>query len=651
MPTHFQPTMRCDRAARLAAVIAGLYVVMGAAWIALSDHGVALLAADVGDFQQLQTGKGWLYVAVTGLLLYALIRVHAGRALAYEKRFRRVLEIVPDVVYAASLDARRRTFVNPAASATLGLDAEERGDGAVWLKRLHAEDRDHVLRSIHRQLEQTGRFAVEYRMWHKDEASLRWFKDRGFVGFDELRNRHFVVGLMEDVTELRHTQTEADYLINHDPLTRLINSTGFHLLLESHLKVARRNGTQVSCLCLKIDGFNRLNAVHGREAGDHVLIRVAHSVQGALREGDVSSRGRHGVLARSGDHFLVALPETSPADAQSVAERLATAIRGLRFRLQEEIRIDVKIGLAAFPDHAKEAGSLLSQVELALDRADAGRSHDVYVLQPEDSRSETQVDHTLQRLRGALDAGRLEVWLQPILHLATNCVQRYEALARIRGPDGELIHPVDFIDTAERFGLIDRLDQAVFEAVLELQAELRRSRHEVEICVNLSRIHLASGDFLRWFERRVHDGKDSLCGLVFEITETAAVSDLVGTRSFMEAAREHGARFALDDFGTGFTSFAQLRVLPVDSVKIDGAFIRNLPTSRVDREIVRSITSIAKALGRSVVAEFVESEEILAIVRGLGVDDAQGYLIGAPRPWTASELARAAGRPSADEPV
>lgn len=123
----------------------------------------------------------------------------------------------------------------------------------------------------------------------------------------------------------------------------------------------------------------------------------------------------------------------------------------------------------------------------------------------------------------------------------------------------------------------------------------------------------------------------------------------MGARSFMEAAREHGARFALDDFGTGFTSFAQLRALPVDSVKIDGAFIRELTTSRVDREIVRSITSIAKALGRSVVAEFVESEEILAIVRGLGVDAAQGYLIGAPRPWTASQLVRAGGWPQAGE--
>ncbi len=622
-----------------AARVAMLYLAMGVAWIALSDYGVAMLARDEADLQQLQTWKGWFYVAVTSLLLFAIIRRHAGRAMAYEKRLRSVVEMVPDIFYEASPDGLSRSFVTPAAGRLFASATENPGPSTAWMDHLHEADRDRVLRSMRLQLRQEGRFVVDYRFRDEDGVGLRWFKDRGFIGSDDRRGGGFVAGLMEDVTELRRAEAQAEYLAHHDPLTRLVNPKGLHLLVESHLRLARRSETSVTCLCLGIDSFDRINSVYGRPAGDEVLLCVAQMLRGHLRDSDIPASGTDDMLARSGDHFLIVLPDTHPSEAIVVAERLACAARALRFRLgADDVRIDVKIGLSAFPDHAKEPGALVAQAELALVRAREERSHGIYVVQLEEQRAETEVLRSLHVLRNALDEGRLAVVFQPILHLQTGRVHRYEALARLRGPDGELIRPARFIETAERFGLIDRVDQGVFEVVLARLDELRRRGSKTELCVNLSSLHLGSGEFLRWIDRRLGDRGDSLQGIVFEITETAALSDLIAARSFMETARARGARFALDDFGIGFTSFAHLRSLPIDCIKIDGSFIRNLESSRTDRELVKSIDGVAKAFGKTVVAEFVENEAILRILREIGVDYAQGYYVGRPREMEGSEL-------------
>jgi len=622
-----------------AARVALLYLAMGVAWIALSDYGVAMLARDEAALHQLQTWKGWLYVAVTSLLLFALIRRHAGRAMAYEKRLRSVVEMVPDIFYEASLDGLSRSFVTPAAGGLFASRTGSSGSSSVWMDHLHEADRDRVLRSIRLQLRQEGRFSVDYRIRDEDGVGLRWFKDRGFIGSDGRRGGGFVAGLMEDVTELRQAEAQAEYLAHHDPLTRLINPKGLQLLVESHLRLARRSETALTCLCLGIDSFDRINSVYGRSAGDEVLSRLAQILRSQLRDSDIPSSGKDDMLARSGDHFLIVLPDTDPADAIVVAERLASAARALHFRFRaDDVRIDVKIGLSAFPDHAKEPGALVAQAELALARAREERSHGIYVVRLDEQEAETEILRSLHVLRNTLDAGRLAVVFQPILHLKTGRVHRYEALARLRSPDGELIRPVRFIETAERFGLIDRIDQGVFEVVLARLEELRRRGSRIDLCVNLSGLHLGSGEFLRWIDRRLGDRGGSLQGIVFEITETAALSDLIAARSFMETARARGARFALDDFGIGFTSFAHLRSLPIDCIKIDGSFIRNLEWSRTDRELVKSIDGMAKAFGKTVVAEFVESEAILRILREIGVDYAQGYFIGRPREMAGSEL-------------
>jgi diguanylate cyclase (GGDEF)-like protein len=614
---------------------------MGVTWIALSDSGVAMLARDEADLRQLQTWKGWFYVAVTSLLLFAIIRRHAGRAMAYEERLRSVVEMVPDIFYEASLDGLSRSFVTPAAGRLFASATGKPGPSPAWMDQLHEADRDRVLRSMRLQLRQEGRFTVDYRIWDEDGVGLRWFKDRGFIGSDHRRGEGFVAGLMEDVTELRQAEAQAEYLAHHDPLTRLINPKGLHLLVESHLKLARRSETSVTCLCLGIDSFDRINSFYGRPAGDEVLLCVAQMLRSHLRDSDIpsSSTGVDDMLARSGDHFLIVLPDTDPSGAIAVAERLASAARALHFRFgADDVRIDVKIGLSAFPDHAKEPGALVAQAELALVRAREERSHGIYVVQLDEQRAETEVLRSLHVLRNALDEDRLAVVFQPILHLKTGRVHRYEALARLRGPDGDLIRPARFIETAERFGLIDRVDQGVFEVVLARLEELRLRGSKTELCVNLSSLHLGSGEFLRWIDRRLGDRGGSLQGIVFEITETAALSDLIAARCFMETARARGARFALDDFGIGFTSFAHLRSLPIDCIKIDGSFIRNLESSRTDRELVKSIDGVAKAFGKTVVAEFVESEAILRILREIGVDYAQGYFVGRPREMEGSEL-------------
>lgn len=627
--------------------VAGIYAAVAALWVLFSDWVLADLAHSVQQVVLLQNVKGVVFVLGTACLLYALVRGYAGRlsglaarARVSEARVRHIVESVPDVLYTRALPGLGITYIGPNVTAALGFDPADYSDNPqLWNSQLHEADRDRVVSDIREQLERKGVFISEYRMLHRDGVTVRWFRDSGRR---DAADPSRCYGVLTDITERKEAESRLRYVINHDPLTGLLNQHGAGLLLDNLVKTARRRHSTVSCLCLGVDRFSHLNDTFGHKAGDEILVRVGQYLREAMRASDAISRIPDGLVARSGGgRFLMVLPDTRVNGARALAERLLEGIARVMVSYGgEQIRVGARAGIAGLPESGGDAARLLAQAENALHRARAGGGELVHIYDPRAQMEDAISARWLDRIHSALEGGRFVLHFQPILHLPTGGINHYEVLVRMREADGTLAPPAKFIHVAERFGVIDRIDYRVIEMTLESMRQFGRERRDIQLAINLSGAHIGDTRLLTWLRRRLESEAVDGSRLIFEITETAAVEDLQQARTLMDSLRELGCRFALDDFGIGFTSFVHLRALPVDLVKIDGSFIRRLDISPEDQALVQAITKVAKAYHKEVVAECVESEQVLELLRRYEVDYAQGFHIGRP---TAMSAERAVG--------
>ncbi len=617
--------------------VAVIYAAAAAAWVFASDWVLAGVAHSLASMTLLQNLKGVAFVAATSALLYALVRGYTGRLAGLAERARaaaahtrHIIESVPDIVYTREMPRFNVSFITPNVTAALGYDPADFGDDPrLWQDRLHASDRERVLVEIREQLERKGAFTVEYRLWHRDGVQQRWFRDSGRRDPAD-PSRHY--GVLTDITECKDSETKIRYLVNHDPLTGLLNQHGVGLVLENLVRMARRRGAPLACLCIGVDRFSHLNDAFGHKAGDEILVRVGQYLRESLRASDVVSRAPDGVLARpGGGRFLVVLPDTGLEGVRLLAERVVEGLGRLAVSYGEErIRVGARAGIAVLAEGGGDAARLLAQAENALHRARAGGGGPIHVHDAREEREDALSGRWLDRIHAALDQDRFVLHFQPLLHLPTGRIRHHEVLVRMREPDGTLTGPARFIPVAERFGVIDRIDYRVLEMTIDHLRTLAGREPDLCLAVNLSGVHIGDMHLLSWLRRRLEaEGVDGR-RLIFEITETAAVDDLQQARRLMDALRELGCRFALDDFGIGFTSFLHLRALPVDLIKIDGSFIRDLDTNPEDQALVQAITKVAKAYRKEVVAECVENERVLALLRDYEVDYAQGFHIGRP---------------------
>lgn len=617
--------------------ITAIYAAVAGAWILFSEWILNDLARSVQQLTLFQMLGGALFVVATSALLYALVRGYAGRlsglvarARISEACVRHVIESVPDLLYTRELPDLRVTFISPNVTAALGFEPEDfMDDPRLWRDQLHEADRDRVTAEIREQLEGKGVFTVEYRLWHRDGVTVRWFCDNGRL---EAAGASRCFGVLTDITDRKEAESTLHYLTNHDPLTGLLNQHGVGLILDNLLQIARRRNTGLSCLCLGIDRFSHLNDAFGHKAGDEILVRVGQYLREELRASDVISRVPDGILARAGGgRFLAVLLDTGVDGARALAERALEGLDRVVVHYGEErIRIGARVGIVGLPAHGGDAAQLLSQAENALHRARSGAGGPVHVYDAREEREDALSARWLDRIHAALDKRRFVLHFQPILHLPSGGVHHYEVLVRMREPDGTLVPPTKFIPIAERFGVIDRIDYQVLEMAIDYLRRLGGTRPDICLAVNLSGVHVGDTRLLAWLRKRLEEGAVDGARLIFEITETAAVEDLQQARVLMDSLRALGCRFALDDFGIGFTSFIHLRALPVDLIKIDGSFIRDLDTSPEDQALVQAITKVAKAYHKEVVAECVENERVLALLRRYEVDYAQGFHIGRP---------------------
>ena len=419
---------------------------------------------------------------------------------------------------------------------------------------------------------------------------------------------------------------------SHDPLTGLINRREFEARVERALRGAR-DGQHLHTLCyLDLDQFKVVNDTCGHVAGDELLRQLSGLLQAKLRERDTLAR-------LGGDEFGVLLENCGVDEAQPIAEVLRQAVKDFRFVWQDRsFGIGVSIGMVALNGDSGNLSTLFSAADAACYAAkDRGRNR-VHVYQEQDDellrrRGEMQ---WVNRITRAMEENRFRLYVQPIYPAdpASAAPAHFEVLLRMLDDNGEPVLPMAFIPAAERYNLMPAIDRWVISTAFAYCQQRAASSEPMEgICtVNLSGHSLCDELFLEFVERQFELNKVPYKQICFEITETAAISKLNEAVEFIRRLKEKGVVFSLDDFGSGLSSFTYLKNLPVDFIKIDGAFVRDMASDPMDRAMVESIHHIGHVMGLKTIAECVESEESLDHLRSIGVDYVQGEWLQAPLP-------------------
>lgn len=444
---------------------------------------------------------------------------------------------------------------------------------------------------------------------------------------DEDRAPLYMVTQVQDISERKEMAQQLEYVVDHDFLTGLLNRRHFEQVLSRETERAARYDVSGAVLLIDLDNFKGVNDTFGHRAGDDVLKGVAGLLRQRLRQTDVIARV-------GGDEFAVLLPQTEADQVRLVADDVVKTIgREIVVLADQSMRITASVGVAMLGELTDVEA--LAYADLAMYEAKETGRNRFEMYRPHD-RGRGRVSARLaeaERIRLALEEDRLILFCQPILDLATNSIGQYELLLRLPDEDhAEPLPPSAFLYRAERSGLIQAIDAWVVRKAIGLIAEHAEVGSRLVLNVNLSGRSFGDRRLAELTKKTLEESGIDPSQLILEITETAAISNVEEAKAFALQLRAQGCRFALDDFGAGFGSFYHLKTFPFDYLKIDGGFVRELTTSPMDQLVVAAIVSIARGMGMQTVAEFVTSESAAVLLRKLGVDHAQGFHIGAPRP-------------------
>jgi diguanylate cyclase (GGDEF)-like protein len=446
----------------------------------------------------------------------------------------------------------------------------------------------------------------------------------------DLEEGSHILAVASDITELRALTEQLRHQAMHDSLTGLANRYAFEQQLDA---VLARPGAYEDCalLYVDLDQFKVVNDTSGHYAGDQLLAHLAQKLRATLEPGEMLAR-------LGGDEFGVLLEGGGEERARGVAERLRLAIDGFVFVWESRTySVTASIGVAAVGRAALSKRELLAMADtacyLAKERG-RNRSH-VFIDTDEDASTRRSEMEWVNRVRWAIEGGRLGLDYQELAPLRPGKPDEgahFELLLRLHDEDGRPVPPGAFIPAAERFGLMPQLDRWVVATALANFDRLHPSGKVALCAINLSGATVDDEDFAGFVLEALEAHGVPPQKVCFEITETAAVGNMARVRRFITRLRGVGCRFALDDFGAGMSSFGYLKNLPVDMIKIDGSFIRELENDPMSFSIVRAVTQIGHQIGLKVIAEWVGSDATCELLRLLGVNYAQGYFLHAPEP-------------------
>jgi diguanylate cyclase (GGDEF)-like protein/PAS domain S-box-containing protein len=462
---------------------------------------------------------------------------------------------------------------------------------------------------------------------------------------DRIGNIIGSVMVFHDVSKETRLFRQLSYQAAHDSLTDLINRREFENRMITALDQLRGNPDETHALLyLDLDQFKVVNDTFGHSAGDALLRRLAEIVHANIRSTDLLAR-------LGGDEFGILLERCSEERALEIAEKIRGAVEGYRFEWQDSFTtVRCSIGVVMMTSENTDVAGLMSSADVACYSAkDMGRNQ-VHLYKDSDASTRHEEMKWVSRISSAVEENRLELYFQPIIGIGKqngNARGHYELLLRMRDEDGELVSPDQFIPAAERYNLMSTLDRWVIRAALsELADREAEGEARYTIAINLSGTSLSEDRFLADVIAELEKQKLPPGAVCFEITETAAISNLSRVVHFMQTLKKLGCMFSLDDFGSGLSSFTYLKNLPVDYLKIDGQFIRNVVDDTVDESMVRAIWEVGNAMGIQTIAERVETRQVLEKLGSLGIEYAQGYYIARPtsvrsfEPWAGNRFSQ-----------
>jgi diguanylate cyclase (GGDEF)-like protein len=423
------------------------------------------------------------------------------------------------------------------------------------------------------------------------------------------------------VTTMR-AERDNDHRARHDMLTGLSNRSGLTAALEQKWEMVQQGRHRLTLLYLDLDGFKAINDNHGHTAGDTLLKLVGERLSNLLRPADLAAR-------IGGDEFVVLAQDTGSTEAMRLGNRLIEEVSA-PYRVDgQEVVIGTSIGIASTQSGVASPDQLLKHADLALYEAKSQGRGTCCFFAPE-METRLQMRHALEAdLRSAFANGEFELFYQPQINIAVNEISGFEALLRWRHPERGMIPPSEFIPVAEDIGLISLIGEWVLAQACHEAAQWPR---DLKVAVNLSPLQFRSGTLLHCVRKALAASGLAPERLELEITESCLLQENEETLSVLHQLRRLGIRIALDDFGTGYSSVSYLRDFPIDKIKIDGTFVRDI-CSRADAfVIVQSITSLGAGLMMSTVAEGIETEEQLIKIREAGCTEGQGYYFGRPKP-------------------
>ena len=535
-----------------------------------------------------------------------------------------LVDNIPVMLFAKSAADGRFVLVNRAAETNLGYTRDEligRHVTEIFSPRAPPEP---IGSGGGRTVLATGETEiVANEHVRRKDGDSRWLSTREIAIPDETGAARWIVRVSEDVTERRREQARIEQLAHYDSLTSLSNRVSFQHLLADALAASDHTGRAASVLCVDLDRFKAVNDGLGHDGGDALLREVADRIRACIRAGD-------GVARLGGDEFAIVLRDLlDEHDVRRLAARIVATLAQPFLIHDQSIKIGASVGFALYPRDAQDMEQLLKCADVALYRAKAnGRSR--YEAFTVTMQAELKARRGLEsELRDAIAHNDLVLHYQPLVESATGRLTSYEALVRWNHPQRGLIGPGDFIVLAEETGLIVPLGRWVLRTAC---AQAATWPDEIGVSVNVSPLQFRDSRLTRVIASELTATGLSPGRLQLEITEGVLLHDDLANMDTLHEIKRLGCRIALDDFGTGFSSLNYLRRFPFDKIKIDRAFVKDLPSDDSSLAIIRAIAALARALSIVVLAEGVETQAQLDVLRQAGCDEVQGFLFGRPLP-------------------
>ena len=551
-----------------------------------------------------------------------------------EARFRNVVNSVPDILYSATVPDFETQFISPSVERILEVPTDEfLANPHLWRDLIHEEDLPTITYLIEQSLKEEERYSVEYRSWTPDHSQFYWFEDRGRIERDASGNPRAITGVISDITARKKAEERLAFLAFHDRLTGLPNRLGLIEKLKPWLNQTDVAGILLYC---DLDRFHLVNDIHGHDSGDALLMETAARFNEILPEGGILSRiGADEFVA-----FIPDLPDTptneSVGDLESIAQHYALQIMA-SFREPFSIHnqpsyLSATIGIGLLDEAIGDARTLLKNAHRALAHAkEMGPANFAFYAGELAKRQQRRL--SLQsRIHSALDNEEFALYYQPLIDLTSGAIIGAEALLRWQTTDGEKISPAEFIPVAEESGMIIPLGDWVLQRACQDLRQWQDNGMDLKLSLNLSPRQFFHLEIVEKILHAVDDAGVSPSQLELELTESAMLVDPEQTAQILARLQKAGFSIAIDDFGTGYSSLERLKQLPVQTLKIDRSFVRDLPGASRDASIVRSVITLSQNFEMASLAEGIETREQWEYLREIGCQFGQGFYFSRPVP-------------------